>query len=375
MQKQAQTAARKTNASKNEGRTFCLLMVFFLIFEVLLTAVVLTRSFSAKTSKPLPPTDTEDTTDTSGVGDEPSALPVFSGGVIPTLPKETAKTKAITTLYSQYALLVDAESGEIVAGKGADSRFQPASLTKVMTLIVALEHFAEDDLDRKLTVTQEAWDYARSGAYKDASVAGHDVGDELTIRDLLYGIGVESAADCTVIVVNEVAGSEAAFVQLMNQKAVALGLTSTHFDNAIGHESEGNYTTAREMALIMSYAMQCELIEDILSVTQHVFQMWGYNSEGTFVEFRFTYYSTLFRSRMETFEKYAGEKFSLATATLTAGKTGSFVTSSYMVCTAKAKSGGREYILVLGDAPKPEGQPASYLTMCDIRAVLDVYIK
>ena len=375
MQKQAQPAARKATASQNEGRAFCLLMAFFLIFEVFLTAVVLTRSFSAKPSKLQPPTNTEDTSDTTDTGDEPDALPVFSGGVIPSLPKETADTEEITTLYSQYALLVDADSGEIVAGKGADTRFQPASLTKVMTLIVALEHFSEDDLERKLTVTQAAWDYARDGLYKDASVAGHDVGDELTIRDLLYGIGVESAADCTVMIVNEVAGSESAFVQLMNQKAVALGLTSTHFDNAIGHESESNYTTAREMAAIMAYAMQCELIEDILSVTQHVFQMWGYNSSGAFVEFRFTYYSTLFRSRMETFERYAGEKFSLATSTLTAGKTGSFVTSSYMVCTAKAKSGGREYILVLGDAPKPEGQPASYLTMCDIRAVLDTYVK
>lgn len=375
MQKQAPTAARKANAPKNEGRTFCLLMAFFLIFEVFLTAVVLTRSFSAKPSKPQPPIDTEDTTDTTDTGGEPTVLPVFSGGVIPTPPKETAETKEITTLYSQYALLVDAESGEIVAGKGADTRFQPASLTKVMTLIVALEHFSEEDLDRKLTVTQAAWDYARAGLYKDASVAGHDVGDELTIRDLLYGIGVESAADCTVMIVNEVAGGESAFVQLMNQKAVALGLTSTHFDNAIGHESESNYTTACEMAVIMAYAMQCELIEDILSVTQHVFQMWGYNKEGAFIEFRFTYYSTLFRSRMETFEKYAGEKFSLASATLTAGKTGSFVTSSYMVCTAKAKSGGKEYILVLGDAPKPEGKPASYLTMCDIKAVLDTYVK
>ena len=375
MQKQAQPAARKATAPKNEGRAFCLLMAFFLIFEVFLTAVVLTRSFSAKPSKPQPPTNAEDTSNTTDTGDEPDALPVFSGGVIPTLPHDTADTKEISESNSIYVLLMDAESGEIVAGKLIDERFQPASLTKVMTLIVAMEHFTEEDLNKKLTVTQDAWDYARSGAYKDASVAGHDVGDELTVRDLLFGIGVTSAADCTVIIANAVAGSEAAFVQKMNEKATALGLTDTHFDNAIGHESDNNYTTAREMAVIMSYAMQCELIEDILGVTQHAFQMWGYNSSGAFVEFRFTYYSTLFRSRMETYEKYAKEPFALSTATLKAGKTGSFVTSSYMVCTAKSKQDGREYILVLGDAPKPEGQPASYLTMCDIKAILDAYIK
>lgn len=376
MQKQpAQNASQMASAQKKD-RVFCLLMVLFLIFEVVMTSVVLARSFSDPTSKPLPPTTDEDTRDPSDTDDEPAVLPVFSGGVIPSLPRETTDTKALgSRIYSQYAALVDAESGELVASKGIDTRFQPASLTKVMTLIVALEHFNEEDLARKLTVTQAAWDYARSGFYKDASVAGHDVGDELTIRDLLYGIGVSSAADCTVIIVNEVAGSEAAFVERMNEKAEALGLSDTHFDNAIGHESENNYTTAREMAVIMSYAMQCDLIKDILSVPQHVFQMWGYNSSGVFVEFRFTYYSTLFRSRMETYKKYAGEEFALSTTTLTAGKTGSFVTSSYMVCTAKAKSGGKEYILVLGDAPKPEGMPASYLTMCDIKAVLDIYVK
>ena len=375
MQKQSVKPASQFAAAKKNDRVFCFLMVFFLLFEILMITVVLARSLSGASNLPTPPTQDEGTEDSTDGATAPNALPVFSGGVIPPLPHDTADTKKISESNSKYVLLMDAESGEIVAGRSIDERFQPASLTKVMTLIVAMEHFTEEDLNKKLTVTQEAWDYARSGAYQDASVAGHDVGDELTVRDLLFGIGVTSAADCTVIIANAVAGSEAAFVQKMNEKATALGLADTHFDNAIGHESENNYTTAREMAVIMSYAMQCDLIEAILGVTQHSFQMWGYNSAGAFVEFRFTYYSTLFRSRMETYQKYAKEPFALSTAILTAGKTGSFVTSSYMVCTAKSKQNGTEYILVLGDAPKPEGQPASYLTMCDIKAILDAYIK
>ncbi len=352
-------------------------MLLFIIFEIILLTVVLIGALTPPAAADSSGDESETTTgDEDGTNDPPPVEnKVFSGGVIPARPILDADTRMIEGIGSRYAILVDAKSGAVIAATGENTRFEPASLTKVMTLIVACEYFETSDLDRKLTLSQEAWDYARSGNYTDASVVGHDVGDEIQIRDLLYGIGMESAADCTVMIVEEVAGSEAAFVELMNKKAVELGLTDTHFDNAIGHESEANYTTASEMAMIMAYAMQCDLIEEILGLTQHAFQMWYYKDGEEYTSFRFTYYSTLFRSRMETYKKYANKDFSLSTVNLTAGKTGSFITSSYVVCTAKARSGGGEYILVLGDAPKPEGAPAGYVTMCDIKTVFDTYIK
>ncbi len=354
-------------------------MLAFIIIEVFLLTALLISTLTPPVSAN-PPSDGEggeSTSESTEVTDpiDPDDQKVFSGGVLLQRPAVESSTATVTGIASQHAILVDASSGAVIAASDPNTRFEPASLTKVMTLIVACEYFKVSDLERKLTVTEEAWDYARSGAYTGASVAGHDVGDELLIRDLLYGIGMESAADCTVMIVDEIAGSEEAFVAMMNAKATSLGLTDTHFDNAIGHESADNYTTATEMAMIMSYAMQCPLIVDILGQTQHAFQMWYYNDAAEYTEFRFTYYSTLFRGRMETYENNAKKPFSLSTAVLKAGKTGSFITSASLACTARAKTGGTEYILILGEAEKTDTQSAAYLTMCDMKTVFDTYVE
>ena len=367
---------KKNSGKKGHEALFCWLMICFILFEAFLVTVLLIRSLAAPTAGDDPPShDGESTTDGTAPIDPPVDLPVFTDADIPALPTATAATKTISGIHSKYAVLVNAKTGEIVAQSDADTRFEPASLTKVMTLIVACENLKESDLDRKLVLTQEIWDYVRSGDYLESSVAGHDVNDEVKIKDLLYGIGMESAADCTMMIAQEIAGSEEAFVALMNRKAEALELSNTHFDNAIGHESEQNYTTAREMAVIMMYAMQSDLIADILGLTQHVFNASYYDDAGVYQDFRFTYYSTLFRSRMDTYKKYAGKDFSLTTAKLKAGKTGSFITSSYVVCAANGLQSGTQYILVLGDAPKEGTVPASYGTMCDVKTVLDTYAK
>ncbi len=369
-----QQAPQKNKTNDSRYLIIGMIIVLFAVLELLIVGIELGRALERKRegSVELPSDGTQAETDTEASPVGPDA-PVFSGGVIPTPPYATSGTATLSGISSPYGILINAESGEIVAQKNADARFEPASMTKVMTLIVACEYFKESDLDRKLTVTQEAWDYARTGAYEGASVVNHDVGDEVTVRDLLYGIGMESAADCTVMIINEVAGGEAAFVALMNRKAEELGLENTHFDNAIGHESAENYTTASEMARIMQYALQSNLIKDILSVKQRVFYPYYYDESGTYKSFRFTYYSTLFRSRMDTYKKHAGKDFALASATLEGGKTGSFIETSFVVCWARANAGG-EYILVLGNAPKAD-KPASYYTMCDIKTVLDTYLK
>ena len=392
MQKQAQTAARKATASKNEGRAFCLLMAFFLIFEVFLTAVVLTRSFSAKPSKPQPPIDTEDTTYTTDTGDEPTVLPVFSGGVIPSTPKETAETKEITTLYSQYALLVDAESGEIVAGKGADVTFSPASMAKIMTLIVICENLSLEDLDQRITLTQDVTEYVMTGIYENADTSlikidkttGQNLytGDQFIIRDLIYGIGVASAADCTLMLVSKIcpaaslAESEQAFVELMNQKAEDMGLPNTHFDNAVGLESASTKTTAIEMATIMSYAMQSELIVDVLSVKEKNILSY-YMDNG--VEKTVTFYlkSTLFHSRMNSYKSHYNIDFNLQTANLIAGKTGRLTEDdnpkmtkiSNLACLLKGKISTKTYILIVADCSQ------LYETMKDVKTIADTYIQ
>ncbi len=365
-----------TRKRKNDAKDgfFCLFLVLFAIFEVVMLVIVLSRAFGEAPKKPTPPIGNEE--QTTDFTDPVPSQAVFLGGVVPVSLFESAATKTLgSSIHSQYAILVNAATGEIVAQKGATAQFEPASMTKVMTLIVACESLTVEDLDKTVTTTQEMYDYARKGAYVDSTCYGIDVDDQYKVRDLLYGIGMESASDCVVPIVFTVAGNEEEFVKMMNDKAKDLKLNDTHFDNAIGHESTQNYTTAADMARIMAYAMQSDVISDILSKSTHKGQASGYKTTGEWnPSFPFTFYGTLHVGRMTTYEKHAGEKFLLDSSKLVAGKTGSFITSSFVVCTAESNS-GTDYILVLGAATKEGSKPASYFTMCDIKTVLDTYAK
>ncbi len=117
-------------------------------------------------------------------------------------------------LVSPYAILVDADSGEAVAEKEADVSIYPASMTKVMTALLALE--ANPDLEQPVTLPEDIFPELRA---EGASMAGFRPGETATVRDLLYGALLPSGAECCEALAREVSGSEEAFVELMNQKA------------------------------------------------------------------------------------------------------------------------------------------------------------
>ena len=363
----------KKNPNKDPGTR----QVFLFLLVAVLLIPTLTVCLLVGGLPPREPVTTDPATTPPGVTPSGPALPVFSGGVIPTMPGVTANTATMAEGNSTYAVLVNAATGEILAAKNDDVQFSPASMTKVMTLIVACERLTTEDLERRTVLTQEITSYVTSGAYAGTSVALIDgdkyLNDEFRLIDLLYGIGVASAADCTMMVVSEVcpaasaAESEAAFVALMNQKAAELGLTKTHFDNVAGHDSANNLTTAREMAVIMSYALQSTTITDILAVHRYPFKGYYYK-EGILTTYNREYNSTLFKERVESYERNYGKSFVLSTTTLLAGKTG-YLSSSYLACAARGKSNGVTYVLILGDAPK------SYHTMADVKTILDTYVK
>ncbi len=354
---------------------FCALSIFLAVLVVLLLlrspAAIPDGGEGTTTEKQ------ETTTDPSVDPPRPSA-PVFSGGVLSSLPHTTNATSLIDLpLGSDNAVLVNAATGEIVATKNASVRFSPASMTKVMTLIVACEALTEEELDTSITMTQEMWDASRAGSYAGTTLYGIDVGDEYKIRDLLYGIGMKSASDCVVPIVLHVAESEAAFVKKMNDRVASLGLTHTHFDNPVGHESTENYTTAEDMAAIMMLAMQSDLIRDILGKDVHRSTAAGYNKEGEFLpSFSFTIYSTLFGdhqgSRMNAYEEKYGVPFSVSTAKLLAGKTGYLDdtgTRNYCLASyAEGKVEGTKYVLILGNAQ------IKYQSLDDVKSVLEAYL-
>ena len=154
-------------------------------------------------------------------------------------------------IVSEYAILIDVDSGEILAERNAHVRMNPASMTKILTALVAAEQ--AEDLDDKLTVTREITDY---GYINDCSSAGFVIDERVSVRDLLYGTILPSGADAAVGLAVYVSGSQEAFVELMNERLKELGLSKTaHFTNCVGVFDENHYCTAYDIAMILEAAI------------------------------------------------------------------------------------------------------------------------
>ena len=251
-------------------------------------------------------------------------------------------------------------------------------MTKVMTLIVACENLTKEDLNRQLPLSYDVVEHVTRGDYFGTELSLPQesngiscIGDTYTIKDLLYGIGVSSAADCTYMIVKEVAGTEEAFVNMMNAKARELGLYDTEFDNAVGFDSTTNVTTACDMAQIMAYAMQCELIADILKPRESNYIITAYwENDGVPAQ----YNVKLKPSYLSRIEKYPS--FSVTGVDLEACKTG-YTNESFIVMSAISKTTGERYILVLGD--RSDGTEESFTvkakkTMMDMETMFNAFV-
>ena len=369
---------RDAQLNKNqEARLLRLLLILLtaILLVVVLIAVLLIQNLNFS-PKPEATTTTSGQTppETPPPGD---TRPVFAGGIVPTMPAPTATTVTLSEeIKSQFAILIDSETGEILAGKDYDTRFSPASMTKVMTLIVACERLTMQDLDRMLVFDEEIYSYVTSGNYSGTSSSLPTeskgvscIGDRYRIEDLLYGIGVASAADCTYMIVKAVAGTEEAFVAMMNQKATEMGLVNTHFNNAVGFDSEENYTTAKEMAMIMAYAMQSERISTYLSKTEDYPIFAHYDKDGADATYRVTLKCS-WNSRLDKYPEFA-----LTTTRLMATKTG-YTNQSFMVAGAESLSGQGKYVMVLGNHTSSATTITEKFrqTMIDMELLLNTYV-
>lgn len=152
-------------------------------------------------------------------------------------------------LTAESAIVVDAETGAVLFEKNGDVREYPASITKVMTALVVLEHTSLED---KVTFSHDAVYNVDRGS----SNAQIEEGDVLTVNDCLHALLLKSANEAANALAEHVAGSREAFAEMMNEKAKELGCTGTHFQNPSGLQDENHYTTARDMALIGMAAFQ-----------------------------------------------------------------------------------------------------------------------
>ena len=187
-------------------------------------------------------------------------------------------------LYSENALLIDLESNTVLVQKNADARIYPASMTKVMTVLVAAEHI--ENWDETFTMTQSIIDPL---FLADASMAGFVHGEEVSMTELLYGAVLPSGAEATQALAIVTAGSEEAFAALMNEKAQELGLKDTHFVDASGLHDENHYTTLSDMAIIMQAALDNPHCREVLTSVNHTSPATAQNPEGVAMTNRFLY--------------------------------------------------------------------------------------
>lgn len=164
-------------------------------------------------------------------------------------------------LTCSAAIVIEADSGDVVFEKNADAVMYPASTTKILTVYLGT---LMDNLDTPYTVSATALDVPA-----DSTTIPLAIGEEVTLRDLLYATIVKSGNEGANAIAEIVSGSIPSFVELMNSYAQLLGCTNTHFNNAHGYHDENHYTTARDMAIIARAAMQNDLFRDIVSTTSY----------------------------------------------------------------------------------------------------------
>lgn len=163
-------------------------------------------------------------------------------------------------INSKTAVLYNLDKDKIIYEKNKDDIISVASLTKIMTLIVAIENIS--DLNQKVVIKEEDF---KSLKEENASIAGLYIGEELTYRDLLYATFLPSGADGAQALANNIGGSISGFVDLMNKKAEEIGMTNSHFSNPTGLDDKNNYSTVDDIAKLLKYAKNNEIFYKIFT--------------------------------------------------------------------------------------------------------------
>ena len=170
-------------------------------------------------------------------------------------------------LYSTNYIFLDADTGQVLSAKKQDEQISIASLTKMMTVLLAIEN--SSSLNQTVTITNEMID----GLYEEqASVAEYVNGDTATVLDLCYAAAIPSAADAANALAIQIGGSFENFYQMMNDKATQLGMDHTVFKSAHGLDREGQYSTVEDVSKLLRYALQNPTFKEIFSTKEHTTQ-------------------------------------------------------------------------------------------------------
>lgn len=228
-------------------------------------------------------------------------------------------------INSSNAILVNLDDKKTLFAKDSGEKIYPASMTKIMTAVVALENL--NNLNESVLLRKEMY----AGIYKaNAVTAGFLPNEEVRIIDLLYGLLLPSGAECAIGLAQQAAGSESAFADLMNAKAQELGMDDTYFVNATGLHDAKHYSTVKDIAVLLEYALENDTFYKIFTTVRYASRPTNLHPNGI------TFYSTLF-SNMISADFDGGS--------ILGGKTG-YTDKAYQCLASLAEKNGKHYILV-----------------------------
>ena len=163
-------------------------------------------------------------------------------------------------IYSEAAIVKDVQNNKVLASKNAEERIYPASMTKILTLLIAVEELSDLEEKVQIPVDEVLAEYERG-----ASMAGFQPGEKVSVKDLLYGLMLPSRAECCTALACRISGSEEAFAEKMNERAKELGMLNSHFVNASGLHEEEHYTTVTDIMILCRLAMSNSIFRQAAS--------------------------------------------------------------------------------------------------------------
>ncbi len=234
---------------------------------------------------------------------------------------------------SKYAVLYNLNDDNIIYELEKDKQISIASLTKIMTTLVAIENI--DDLNKKVVITSNVFD-----GTEELSKAGFRIGETVTYLDLLYGAILPSGADATNALAINIAGSIDKYVAMMNDKAKELGLKQTHYINTTGLDAKGHYSSVDDVAKLLKYALKNEKFKKI-------FTTMTYKTSDGLLNFK----STILKN---------GTRYGISTKMIKGGKTG-FTDEAGLCMASIATLSKVDYLLVTCGANTKDNTPHQIL--------------
>lgn len=242
-------------------------------------------------------------------------------------------------INSEHAILYNLDNNEILLDKNSEEKTAIASLTKIMTTIVAIENI--DDIKQEITIPS----YALEGLKEQgASTAGFKVNDKVTYEDLLYAIMLPSGADAAKAIAYYISGSEEEFIKLMNNKAQELNLKNTKYYDTTGL-NDNNYSTVKDISSLLKYALNNTTFNKIFTTKT---------------------YTTTNNLKLESTQIYYTKKYNFDTSYIKGAKTGFTDIAGYCLASIAEDSEGNHFLLVTTKAPSANKYPYHFLDAINI---------